>query len=146
MIEIKRWDTGEVIYSGEFSSVKDCLEAGVSKAINFCYANLNGAELNSANLNNAQMNYANLNNAELNNAELNGAQLYGAQINSVFACIPSGEPYYIFISGQVVVAGCQSHSPEAWKNFTECEIKNMDGDKALDFYPRLLKLIDFFLG
>ena len=61
MIEIKRWDTGKVIYSGEFNSVKACLEAGVKKGVSFYCA-----ELNDARLNDAELNYAKLNDAELN--------------------------------------------------------------------------------
>jgi len=46
----------------------------------------------------------------------------------------------------VVQAGCQSHSPEDWRAMSERQIAEMDGKKALRFYPRLLDLMDFFLG
>lgn len=73
MIDIKRWDTGAVIYSGDFCSIKECLEDGVKKSICFDYADLNGAKLNKAKLNKAELNYA-----ELNYAELNGDIDYSA--------------------------------------------------------------------
>ena len=58
-----------------------------------------------------------------------------------------GEPYYLQISnGEYVRAGCQNHTVEQWRNFTKREIAEMDGKKALKFYPRLLKIIDFYLG
>jgi len=81
MIEIKRWDTGEVIFSGDYKSIKDALEDGISKGISFNYAKLNYAELNYAELNNAELNNAELNNAELNNAKLNDAVLNNAKLN-----------------------------------------------------------------
>lgn len=56
MIEIKRWDNGEVIHSGEFASIKECLEDGVAKGVCFNYAELNEAELNHAALNGAELN------------------------------------------------------------------------------------------
>lgn len=86
MIEIKRWGTGEVIHSGEFESIKECLEDGVRNGIDFYRAHLNNAqlddaELNNAHLNNARLNGAYLNCAELNNAHLNGAHLNGAHLS-----------------------------------------------------------------
>ena len=35
MIEIKRWDNGEVIHSGEFNSVGECLEDGAANGVSF---------------------------------------------------------------------------------------------------------------
>ncbi|AUR93173.1 coil containing protein [Vibrio phage 1.184.A._10N.286.49.A5] len=70
MIEIKRWDTGGVIHSGDFADLKECLEDGVKKGVSFFYAKLNYAELNHAKLNHAKLNYAELNHAKLNHAKL----------------------------------------------------------------------------
>ena len=221
MIEIKRWDTGAVIHSGEFSNLKECLEDGVSKGVNFyraelnyaklnyaklncaelnyaklnCaelnraelnyaklndaelndaelnyaklnYAELNRAELNDAELNDAKLNYAKLNRAELNYAELNDAELNDAELNyaklncaelnraelndaelpNMSVSICAGEDYYLFLSPDVVQAGCQSHSPDKWRRFTKKEIADMDSRRSLKYYPRLLDLMDFFLG
>ena len=84
MIEIRRWDNNEVIHSGDFADIKECLEDGVSKGINFfraklSWAKLNGAELNDAELNGAKLNGAKLSWAKLNDAELNGAELNDAE-------------------------------------------------------------------
>ena len=61
LIEIKSWLTGTVLHSGDFSSLKDCVEDAVQKKISLYYAKLNFAELNSAKLNGAKLNYAELN-------------------------------------------------------------------------------------
>ena len=155
-IQIKRWDNGEVIHEGEFESIKACLEDGVSKGVSFSGAELNyaelngaklnGAELNGAELNGAELNYAELNYAELNGAELNGAELNGAELPEKSLCINAGEVYFLFVSPQVVQAGCQSHSPGEWRGMTKIQIADMDGKKALRFYPRLLDIMDFYLG
>lgn len=54
-IEIKRWDNAEVIHSGKFSSVKECLEDGIENGISFFRANLEGANLYEANLEGADL-------------------------------------------------------------------------------------------
>ena len=81
MITIKRWDTGDIIHSGNFKNIKECLEDGVAKNVNFHNAKLNYAKLNGAKLNHAKLNYAKLNGAELNYAKLNGAELNGAELH-----------------------------------------------------------------
>lgn len=81
MIQIKRWSDGKVIFTGEYDTVRDCLEAGVLAGIDFSCAKLNGANLNGANLNGAKLNVANLNHADLNGANLHGAKLCGAKLN-----------------------------------------------------------------
>ena len=151
MIEIKRWDNEEVIHSGDFADLKECLEDGLKQGVNFYRAKLNDAklndaELNGAELNGAELNGAELNDAKLNDAELNGAELNGAELPLLSACICSGEDYWLFISPDVVQAGCQSHSPAEWRKFSKKAIADMDGRKSLKYYPRLLSLIDFFLG
>ena len=165
-IEIKKWTDGSVIYSGEFESIKECLEDGVSKGVSFNYAELNDAELNYAKLNcaklncaelnyaklnyakldRAELNYAKLNYAKLDRAELNYAKLNRAKLPKMSFCICAGQDYYLFISPMVVQAGCQSYSPDDWRKMSKGEIANMDGKKALKFYPKLLDLMDFFLG
>lgn len=58
-----------------------------------------------------------------------------------------GEPYYLQITnGEYVKAGCQNHTAEQWRKFTKQEIAEMGGKKALKFYPRLLEIIDFYVG
>ncbi|CAI1783266.1 pentapeptide repeat-containing protein [Serratia entomophila] len=128
---------------------------------NLCGADLRGADLRDANLRGANLRGANLCDADLRDANLRGANLCGADLrganlrgaNLRDANLPDhtfvimGEPYYLQISnGEYVRAGCQNHTVEQWRKFTKREIAEMDGKKALKFYPRLLKIIDFYLG
>ncbi|EAQ0555262.1 pentapeptide repeat-containing protein [Salmonella enterica subsp. enterica serovar Oranienburg] len=114
-------------------------------------ANLRGANLRGANLRGADLCGANLCGADLCGADLRGANLRGA--NLCGADLPDltfvilGEKYFISITnGEYVRAGCQNHTVEEWRKYSKQEIAEMDGRKALKFYPRLLDIIDFYIG
>lgn len=109
-------------------------------------ADLYGADLCGADLRGADLYGANLRGADLRGAYLYGADLCGASLPDHTFVIMGG-PYYLQISnGEYVRAGCQNHTVEQWRKFTKREIAEMDGKKALKFYPRLLNIIDFYLG
>ncbi|EEU6326051.1 hypothetical protein HES28_002430 [Salmonella enterica] len=79
-------------------------------------------------------------------ANLCGANLCGANLPDLTFVI-LGEKYFISITnGEYVRAGCQNHTVEEWRKYSKQEIAEMDGRKALKFYPRLLSIIDFYLG
>ncbi|ECA7654816.1 pentapeptide repeat-containing protein [Salmonella enterica subsp. enterica serovar Thompson] len=111
-----------------------------------CGANLCGANLRDANLRDADLRGANLRGANLRDADLRGADLCGADLPDLTFVI-LGEKYFISITnGEYVRAGCQNHTVEEWRKYSKHEIAEMDGRKALKFYPRLLSIIDFYLG
>ncbi|EAB2234633.1 pentapeptide repeat-containing protein [Salmonella enterica] len=128
---------------------------------NLCDANLRGADLRGADLRGADLRGADLRGANLRDANLCGADLCGADLcganlrdaNLCDADLPDltfvilGEKYFISITnGEYVRAGCQNHTVEEWRKYSKQEITEMDGRKALKFYPRLLSIIDFYLG
>ncbi|EMH5017923.1 pentapeptide repeat-containing protein [Salmonella enterica] len=138
---------------------------------NLCGANLRGANLRGANLRDANLRGANLRDADLRDANLCGADLRGADLRGANLCgadlrgadlrgadlrgadLPDltfvilGEKYFISITnGEYVRAGCQNHTVEEWRKYSKQEIAEMDGRKALKFYPRLLDIIDFYIG
>ncbi|EGO6499605.1 pentapeptide repeat-containing protein [Salmonella enterica] len=138
---------------------------------NLCGANLCGANLRGASLCGADLFGANLRGASLCGADLFGADLFGANLRGASLCgadlfgadlfgadlcgadLPDltfvilGEKYFISITnGEYVRAGCQNHTVEEWRKYSKQEIAEMDGRKALKFYPRLLSIIDFYLG
>ncbi|ELG2729190.1 pentapeptide repeat-containing protein [Salmonella enterica] len=111
-----------------------------------CDANLCGADLRGADLCDANLCGADLCGANLRGADLYGADLYGADLPDLTFVI-LGEKYFISITnGEYVRAGCQNHTVEEWRKYSKQEITEMDGRKALKFYPRLLSIIDFYLG
>ncbi|EDW3345497.1 pentapeptide repeat-containing protein [Salmonella enterica] len=119
-------------------------------------ANLRGANLRGADLCDANLFGADLRGADLRDANLRGANLRGADLCDANLCdanLPDltfvilGEKYFISITnGECVRAGCQNHTVEEWRKYSKQEIAEMDGRKALKFYPRLLSIIDFYLG
>ncbi|ELW0693251.1 pentapeptide repeat-containing protein [Salmonella enterica] len=133
---------------------------------NLCGADLCGADLCGADLRDANLRGANLCGANLCGADLCGADLCGADLRGANLCdanlrganlrganLPDltfvilGEKYFISITnGEYVRAGCQNHTVEEWRKYSKQEITEMDGRKALKFYPRLLSIIDFYLG
>ena len=82
------------------------------------------------------------------NAQVYGdAQVYGnAQVysnarvcgdkitNKDDICYISNRYYNITITPLHIKIGCQYHAQEAWWNFTNEQIKNMDGDDAVNFW------------
>ncbi|EIS2370298.1 pentapeptide repeat-containing protein [Salmonella enterica] len=116
------------------------------RGADLCDANLCGANLRGANLRGANLCGANLCGANLRGANLRGANLCGANLPDLTFVI-LGEKYFISITnGEYVRAGCQNHTVEEWRKYSKQEIAEMDGRKALKFYPRLLSIIDFYLG
>ncbi|HBK1085334.1 TPA: pentapeptide repeat-containing protein [Salmonella enterica] len=116
------------------------------RGADLCGANLCGADLRGANLRGANLYGANLRGADLCGADLCGADLCGADLPDLTFVI-LGEKYFISITnGEYVRAGCQNHTVEEWRKYSKQEIAEMDGRKALKFYPRLLDIIDFYIG
>ena len=168
--DLRGADLSDANFSDANLSYASLSDADFSDAIlidaNLSDANLNGANLNGANLiganlsdaslrgadlRGADFSDANLRNADLSDADLRGADLSGADLHganlpeSTFIIL--GEPYFISIAnGDYVRAGCQCHLAENWRQFSKKRITQMDGKKALQFYPRLLDIIDFYCG
>ncbi|EFT9486385.1 pentapeptide repeat-containing protein [Salmonella enterica] len=116
-----------------------------------CGADLRDADLCGADLRDADLCDANLCGADLCDANLRGADLRGANLRGAnlpdLTFVILGEKYFISITnGEYVRAGCQNHTVEEWRKYSKQEITEMDGRKALKFYPRLLSIIDFYLG
>ena len=79
-VEIKSRFTNEVLFSGEYASLKDAVVAAVKAGANLCGADLRGADLSSADLGGANLRGAYLGSANLGGAYLRGADLRGADL------------------------------------------------------------------
>ncbi|EDT2252094.1 pentapeptide repeat-containing protein [Salmonella enterica subsp. enterica] len=121
------------------------------RGADLCSADLRGADLCSADLRGADLRGADLCSADLRGADLCSADLRGADLRGAnlpdLTFVILGEKYFISITnGEYVRAGCQNHTVEEWRKYSKREIAEMDGRKALKFYPRLLDIIDFYIG
>jgi hypothetical protein len=99
-------------------------------------ANLYGANLVRANLVRANLDGANLDGANLDGANLYGANLYGARGDTVNLKSIFLDTYPITYSAEVLQIGCQRHEISKWWDFTDAQIRNMDGSKALEWWAK----------
>lgn len=116
-----------------------CAPAGMplKKLAESC-KNLSWADLSGADLRDANLSGANLSGADLRDADLRGADLPEKTF------IIYGYKYFIFIHKNQLRAGCQVHDSATWRDLKLEQIEGMDGQKAVEFYPTLIKLLDFY--
>ena len=81
MIELKRWDDGEVIYRAE-GTLPHVLEEANRKSISLDYVNLEHENLRGVMLNNANLFRANLKGADLRESFLKGAYMREADLTT----------------------------------------------------------------
>ena len=79
------------------------------------------------------------------------AEVYGDKIekeNDLINITSNSGSYNITITPKHIKIGCQYHSKTAWFNFTENEIRKMDGKKAVEWWrtwkPILKQICDSF--
>ena len=107
------------------------LEDANLEGANLRGANLWGANLRGANLWGANLEGANLWGANLRGANLRGANLWGAKNAPL---IINGLRWVVIVDGiGNMRIGCQFHSIERWKGFSDELINRMDSD-ALEFW------------
>ena len=104
-------------------------------------AYLRGANLRGANLCGAGLRGADLDGANLRGADLDGADLSGADLNGVCGLNDwikniQIEDWPISYTSEIMQIGCQRHPLDAWRNFSDAEIRAMDGRKALAFWAK----------
>ena len=110
-IQITAHITGAMLFEheAEYNTVSATLVAAVKAG-----ANLAGAYLGGANLGGANLGGANLGGADLGGEVLNKAPI--SLINLQWS---------ILITGQYMRIGCQRHTHEEWRDFTDAKIRNM---------------------
>ena len=118
--EIKNRWTGEVLFTYE---APEGMESGMIA----CHA-----------VETAIAQGANLRGADLVGANLRGANLWGAKNAPM---IITGLLWTVYIDGTGMMRiGCQNHSVEDWKNFTDEKISAMDS-KALTFWNQYKSML-----
>lgn len=79
-MEIKNRTTGKIIFSGDYLSIRECVEDAVRKKIKLQRAGLQGVDLRGANLYGADFRGADLYGADLCDADLQWADLHGVDL------------------------------------------------------------------
>jgi len=100
-MQLKRWDTGEVIFDMECSTFRELVEGATKEGISFYHAdmrcanmsgadmrcanmsgaNMRGANMRYANMSGADMRYANMSGADMRYADMSGANMRGADMS-----------------------------------------------------------------
>jgi hypothetical protein len=133
MNQLKRWDTGTVIYEGE-GTVAELLAAtqklGISKfradlsRADLSGANLSGADLSRADLSGAKLSRADLSGANLSRADLSGAKLSRADLSR--ADLIGAKLSRADLSGANLIEANLSWTNLSWTNLIEA---NLSGAK-----------------
>ena len=125
-IQITALFSGSVLFEheAENNTVSLTLVAAVKAGANLARANLARANLGGANLARASLDGANLDGAYLGGAYLGGAYLDGEVLNKAPISLINLQ-WSILITGQYMRIGCQRHTHEEWRDFTDAKIRNM---------------------
>ena len=179
-MQLKRWDTKEVIFEMECDSWADLLKGALKAKVSFYRANFNGADFRGADFRGADFREANFNGADFREASFNGADFRGADFReasfiwadfrkanfreadfkgayfrganfreadfigaSYQYCTGNAkelksmqlDTYLIVFNKHFLAIGCQQHSIEKWKNFTDDEIDSLDNG-ALEWWNK----------
>ena len=153
--EIKNRWTGEVLFTYEAPEgmesgmiARHAVETAIAQNADLRDADLRGADLHGADLRGADLHGADLRGADLQGSNLHGANLHGANLRGAnlhgaknAPMIITGLLWTVYIDGTGMMRiGCQNHSVEDWKNFTDEKISAMDS-KALTFWNQYKSML-----
>jgi hypothetical protein len=104
-------------------------------------ADLRCADLRSADLSGANLSGADLRSADLRSADLSGAHLFGAVGNGRELKSLQLGGYLVTYTAFDMQIGCQRHPIKRWWGFSEAQIFEMDGEKAVEWWRAMKPLL-----
>ena len=126
--------TGETIFD---------IAADTLQGADLCDADLRDADLRSVDLQGANLRSADLCDADLCDADLCDADLRGANLQGAGAVVLYGLRWPVIIVPGNMRIGCKVYTAEAWENFTDKAIDDMDSNASVfwaEHKEMLLKL------
>lgn len=131
-----RWDSEKILFEGEFETLSDCTETAVKQSVNLRRSNLSRSDLSDSDLRRSNLSDSNLSNSNLRRSNLwdctgNMSEIKSGQL----------ETYQFAYTADRLQIGCKNHSIDEWKNFSDREILEMDGKKALTFWKKWKDII-----
>ena len=138
--------SGELLVEYDVENIRDADLTGADltcadlRGDDLTGATLAGAALRNADLTRATLAGAALRGVDLTGADLTGADLRGADLRGADLMVITWMYWTVYITTGHIRIGCQSHTLEKWKNFTDDQISAMDS-KALDFWKENKDLI-----
>jgi uncharacterized protein YjbI with pentapeptide repeats len=114
--------------------------------------NLSYANLRNANLSNADMSYANLSGSDMRNTNLSGSDMSYANLSGIrlnycdgngveIKTIETGV-YHVVIDPNQMAIGCKQCSFDEWWSFSDRDILEMEGEKALTFWEKWKPILE----
>ena len=165
-MQLKRWDTKEVIFELECKSWEELLKGALKAKISFFKANFRGANFRGADFRSADFRLSNFSSADFSSADFRGADFSSADFRSVnfsgadfrWADFSDSkhqnkignmrewhsmqlETYQIGFNSKILCIGCEQHTIREWDKFTDKRILEMDGKSALKFWRKWKKFI-----
>ena len=112
------------------------------RGADLCDTNLRGADLSGADLRGADLCDTNLRGADLSGADLSGADLCDTNITNTKLLIFHCDMWTAYVQKDKIRIGCQYHTTERWRNFTNDEIQKMSKKpSALDWWNKNKSII-----
>jgi len=129
-MELKRWDTGEVIFEMGCATFRELVEGSIKAGVTLYRADMRGAN----------MRYANMSDANMLDADMRGADMRGANMrytlgNMIELKTLALEKYVVTFNDSHMAIGCQQHTIEEWFEFTDDRISQMDHG-ALEWWKK----------
>jgi hypothetical protein len=91
-LEVLNYETKQIVFSGRFNTVKDCIEAAIYDNVDLSktdlrHVNLNNANLDDARLNGAKLDGANLSGANMSETHMSKASLKNTTLHAACLCL-----------------------------------------------------------
>ena len=151
---IKNRYTGTVLYNGDGSDLNGRNLCGSDlshrnlRGSNLRGSDLSGSYLSGSNLRKCDLSGSNLSDCDLRGSILSGSNLEGCRFirtigdgNQIHTMQTTVWPVVIFLGQNTMAIGCEQHSIDDWRIFTDSKIARMD-DNALSFWKNW-KLVIF---
>jgi len=81
-MQLKRWDTEEVIFEMECATFRELVEGATKEGISFYRADMSYADMSGADMSGADISYADISYADMSYANMRGANMSGANMSS----------------------------------------------------------------
>jgi len=150
-MELKRWDTGEVIFEMECATFRELVEGDTKEGISFYRAymrnanmigadmsganmrgadmsgaDMRGADMSGADMRDVNMSYADMRGADMRDVNMSYADMRGAIGNMIELKTLTLEKYVVTFNDSHMAIGCQQYTIEGWFEFTDDRISQMD--------------------
>ena len=121
-MQLRRWDTSEVIFELECSSWEELLKGALRAKISFYRADFSGSDFSRSDFSGS-----NFIGSDFSGSDFRGSKHQYKIGNMKEWHSMQLDTYMICFNKHILAIGCQQHAIKKWQNFTDDEISKMDG-------------------